>query len=166
MKKYYIHNNGGSIFTVIIDNSNVIVNLTDKTKNKQLLKLNKVKHVFVGRDDMSKHHGNTILVNYKENIYYFIGSIEIYKFETKNDTIIKLISPSSHNDVSYPVAIGKENYYFMLDKRYVPKTMIKLKTKSLTDLYGYYYGHIGAQGNLEKKSKKFYKNKNIIKFIS
>ena len=62
-------------------------------------------------------HGNSILVKITNNKYIHIGC-EIYKFET-NDEIVDYISPVGNADVSYPVAFGENNVYFMLDKKMI-----------------------------------------------
>ena len=43
----------------------------------------------------------------------------LFSFET-NDEIVKYSSEHGCNDVKYPFAYGKENIYFMLEKKYIP----------------------------------------------
>jgi len=103
--------------------------------------------------DYKEYRGNSVLLQVKDK-YVYIGS-EIYEFKP-SDEIIEYYSPVGNNDVPYPVAIGKENVYFMLesDKTYVPiKYFEGFKKIDFIDAYGYYYGHMGNK-KFEELAKK------------
>jgi len=106
--------------------------------------------------DYKNFRGNSVLLLVKDK-YIYIGR-EIYEFKI-GDEIIEYYSPIGNNDVPYPVAIGKENIYFMLDKSYVPiKYFEGLKKIDLIDAYSYYYGYLGeiALGKYSKNLKGIY----------
>jgi hypothetical protein len=170
-KYYFTHNNGDRKFLVYIGKEVSIyrksdkyeIDSTDYSKNakdnrwmyiKLVARYNPLK-VFLGKSlktEMTKisggygkeFDGNTILINVTKNKYVFIGDI-IYKFTT-TDNIEELISPIGNNLVSYPVAFGENNIYFLLDNTYIPKNKIhKYNKKFKEDAYAYYYGHIGDE---------------------
>ncbi len=77
---------------------------------------------FIGDDKRypSAYKGNSILVKTGRNTYIFIGS-EIYSFQT-TDSIIKYYSYVEEFDMdSYPVALGKDNVYFIARKKYISR---------------------------------------------
>lgn len=80
--------------------------------------------------------GNALLLKVKTG-YVFIGH-EIYSFKTKEE-IKKFYSPVGNNDVPYPLAIGKENVYFLLEKRCVPKKDFPKGIDWENDAYGFFY---------------------------
>ena len=55
--------------------------------------------------------------NMKKN-YVHVGE-KLFSFET-NDEIEDYFAEHGHNDVRYPFAYGKENIYFMLDRKFIP----------------------------------------------
>tara|TARA_B100002051_G_C16732881_1_gene639375 strand:+ start:1520 stop:2671 length:1152 start_codon:yes stop_codon:yes gene_type:complete len=154
-KNYFIHDNGGRPFLVVIDNKHVKIfkvpidnkhldfsEVKNKQNYSQLIKEYKqVKQIFIGKSHKSspmakfsagfgkKFDGNSILLELSPKKYCYIGS-EIYEFSTKDD-IQSYDSPVGNNDVPYPLARGDEFFYFMLDAKYVPKD--KLKDKVSTD---------------------------------
>ena len=98
--------------------------------------------------DHKSFRGNSVLLQVIDK-YVYIGS-EIYEFKP-SDEIIEYYSQVGYNDVPYPVAIGKENMYFMLYKTYVPiKYFEGLKKIDFIDAYGHYYGKLK---NYAKKMK-------------
>ena len=154
-KIYFIHDNGGRPFLVVIDNKHVKIfkvpndnkqldfsEVENKQNYSQLIKEYKqVKQLFIGKSHKSsamaaasagfgkKFDGNSILLELSPKRYCYIGS-EIYEFSTK-DNIQSYDSPVGNSDVPYPLARGDEFLYFMLDAKYVPKD--KLKDKVSTD---------------------------------
>jgi hypothetical protein len=108
--------------------------------------------------------GNSILLKLNTNDYLYIGD-NIYKFKTQNDIIIDFYSPVGRNDVPYPVAIGNNNIYFLLDKKYVSvNKFIKLDKKMKIHAYSYFYGYEGDEA-LKKYAKSIKHVKNIQKRI-
>ena len=70
-----------------------------------------------------KFTGNSILLKIGDKRYVFIGHT-IYEFSTK-DEITEYHSPVGNNDVPYPVAIGKNYVYFMIEDVYVAKELFE-----------------------------------------
>lgn len=141
--------------------------------------------VFVGidSDDRSFSRGNTILLKltnkfikastgkvsnrFKLNRYVFIEG-EIYEFST-TDEIVKYYSIVGNGDVPYPIAVGKENVYFMLDRKYIPLKYFpkKMKAKDFEEAYDLFYDYTVSNNDEEKepiaKDAKIYNFKNVKK---
>ena len=133
--------------------------------------------VFVGIDsqDRSFTRGNTILLKLpkhkkhplKLNRYVFIEG-EIYEFST-TDKIVKYYSMVGNADVPYPIAVGEENVYFMLDRKYIPLKYFpkKMKARDFEEAYDLFYDYIGSNSDEEKepiaKGAKIYKFKSVKK---
>ena len=60
---------------------------------------------------------------------------ESYKTD---DNIIKYYSSIGSNDVPYPVAIGEKYVYFLVEKTYVLKTLLKKNSKESEYINDYY----------------------------
>lgn len=181
-KKYKIHDNGGRPFLVYMNKKNVSI-YTNPDKKYYVLWDDNAKEwtyidhiasykplkIWVGKSPETsvtkfsggygkEFDGNSILLKIKKDKYVYIGS-EIYEFSTTED-INEYISPVGNNDVPYPVAIGKENIYFMLDRVYVPIKKFNTDNVSLKTIkkeaYMYFYGHSGeeALNNYSKNMKK------------
>lgn len=176
MVSYLIHDNGGRPFKVIINSVKVSIYKLDKEdKYTILVKEYKIIKKFIGKSNgankISDHskasakqfNGNSILLQILDNKYVYIGS-DIYEF-TINDEIKKYVSPVGHSDVPYPVAVGTENVYFMLDKQFVPIEYFSKKI-DWNDAYILFYGHDNIIKNkpickFENKKKKMKINKTI-----
>ena len=147
---YFTHDNGGRPFLVSIsdETKNVTIFGCD-TKSPYLLKEYKnLKNIFLGCDsNYPKFAGNSILLKVTETIYIFIGN-EIYQFET-NEEIIFYHSLVGNSDVPYPVAVGNDNAYFMLDKCFVSKSCFQ-PNEDWEDAYTPFYN---LKNNLIKKMK-------------
>ena len=124
-KIYFIHDNGGRPFQVVILGNKVSVYEQENWRDQydtiqdytKLIKtFPKVKKIFVGKDTKlgSKFDGNSILLQLSKNKYVYIGSW-IYEFVTKDDHIVAYYSHVGNSDVPYPVALGEKNVYFMLE---------------------------------------------------
>ena len=170
-KTYFIHDNGSQPFLVAIKDKTAKIYRIGKDiavgydnvpayYYTDLIEEFKCDKIFIpkgydGIDILSgimKDHksfrGNSVLLQVIDK-YVYIGS-EIYEFKP-SDEIIEYYSPVGNNDVPYPVAIGKENVYFMLDKTCVPiKYFEGLKKIDFIDAYGHYYGKLK---NYAKKMK-------------
>lgn len=171
-KKYFIHDNGSRPFLVYLDKDsayvyripeNIYFHNEDYVSNKQhhlyiepIADFKTIKN-FVGKSPLTestsfsagygpRFDGNSILLKTGENKYVYIG-YEIYEFKIPDDDeITKYYSPVGNSDVPYPVAFGKKNMYFMLDKDYVPMKYFKdLELEEKIDAYSYYYGHEGDE---------------------
>ena len=192
-KQYFTWDNTGKPFLVKINNKNNEVEIYKRTHNslfdyeddigipeKYTTFVKKIKpiSIFIGKSsgkptckccdhtskEKNEYDGNSILLHIPSKhkyTYIFIGH-EIYQFTTK-DKIIKYYSPLGQSGVSYPVAIGKVNSYFMLDKKYISNKIIPKKWLNINKvdcLYNIYYGN-DTHKPLEKKAKKM-KNYKII----
>ena len=94
--------------------------------------------------------GHTILLQNNSHQYTYIGA-ETYQFKT-DDVIEKYYCPEISNRVSYPVAIGTQYAYFLLDHTRVPmKYLHKIDTSQWYLAYNYYYGYKGKKSNTLKK---------------
>lgn len=158
IKTYYIHDNGGRPFKVIVDNNKKIATIFINTDYKGIydhfIDLS-FKKIFIGNSpsiEMTKFsagygkqfNGNSILLHINDNKYMYIGDT-IYKFKTKNK-IVKYVSPVGNNDVPYPYAIDdKQNYYLMIEHVIITNSYNELS--DYEEPYEYYYNmnHIDKQ---------------------
>jgi hypothetical protein len=143
-KHYDTMDNGVRPYRVIVDGSNVsIYNGTrseDDTYNyDKLIRSVKVKKVYLG--GKKKDLGNSILLHLSGNKYMYIGH-EIYEFQML-DSVDTYFSIMGNSDVPYPVLLGTEYAYFMLDHCYVPRALFSqsMTKKDWEDAYQRYYGY-------------------------
>ena len=146
-KKYFIHDNGGRPFLVYVAGNKVWIykhskeTIVSDQKDfdnpkyySELIKEYNAKQVFVGKsplNDMTKYSGghgpkftgNSILLKIGDKRYVSIGWT-IYEFSTK-DQITEYYSPVGNSDVPYPVAVGTDYVYFMIEDVYVEKELFK-----------------------------------------
>jgi hypothetical protein len=168
----------GTIYN-IHDNGNVSYMVEDRSKEKRAVvyetigdddtgtytigpQIHDIKYmnIWLGDNAVSKLYGdfekgNTILLQTEKNKYVVICRQTIYSFSLDaSEEISKFVAPIGNNDVPYPVLLGKEYVYFMLneDHCYVPrdKFVIKMTQKKWADAYSYYYGFEDASGEDEK----------------
>jgi hypothetical protein len=164
---YLIHDNGArTLFVHIKDNNTVSIRKLniDGSKYDSIVKSYTVKKIIVGKStyDPSKKKqtilkyldGNSILLQLINNKYVFIGNC-IYEF-TMPDDYKKYYSLVGNSDVPYPVLVGSEYIYFMLDGVYIPKEMVIVSNNNYEDSYEYFY-----KNDLIKKSSKI-KNLKLI----
>ena len=180
-KIYYIHDNHGRPFKVIVDGGNKNIKVYKDIRNlrakdipeepiyDKLVLQTKYKTLFngsplpKGEDKVAFEPGNSILIYVNGNKYIYIGH-EIYSFETasgKDNEIIKYISPIGNNDVPYPYAISEKNTYLMiedviLDNQYLNDSRISSDNQYKNDPYCLYYGWCG-ENNLKEKAIKLKK---------
>ena len=167
VKSYYIHDNGGRPFKVMIDNKSVSIykNTTEypeEEKYDRIVKTVNAKEVFIGKSsgksDLSDHTpaearhyiGNSILLELSAKKYMYIGS-EIYEFQTE-DKIESYYSLVGNNDVPYPIALGTDNIYFMLDHTYVKRQMVLYQNMKAVDWEGAYAMYYGFRDPVSGKS--------------
>jgi len=154
-KSYDTLDNGGRPFRVIIDGSTVSIyqgtlngDIYDYDK---LIRSVKVKKVYIG--GKKKDLGNSILLHLSGNKYMHIGC-EIYEFEML-DSVESYFSIVGNSDVPYPVLLGTEYVYFMLESEhcYVPRALFSpsMKKSDWEDAYQRYYGYTNPMTN-EKQS--------------
>lgn len=170
VKTYLIHDNFSKPFKVVVKGNNVDIYKGEQGDYKTLVKAYDVDKVFIGKSSgrarMSDHTvaqaknfiGNSILLKVGKS-YVYVGD-KIYQF-TPTDEIEEYYSLVGNNDVPYPVALGKENVYFMLDKKYVPRVFFPATAK-WENAYEEFIGAwddirlkwIGTMDRLAKKMKK------------
>jgi hypothetical protein len=167
--KYYdIHDNGGRPFRVYIDGSTVSIYKCegDDQTYDELIKTIKVKNVYIGKStglpkgadhgpsSTKAWDGNTILLHVSGKRYMYIGH-EIYEFNML-DMFDSYYSMIGNNDVPYPVLVGSEYAYFLLDRCYVPRSVFSptMTKVDWEDAYGRYYGWIDPMTGIRDETKK------------
>lgn len=112
----------------------------DQEAKRKLNELNEryviINAMLSNREKFSNQDGNSMLFRVRGNKYIFVGDI-IYAFET-SDKILKYFSPIEGSDVPYPVAVGTENTYLLLEGEYLRNKDIPDNIPD-EDLYVYYY---------------------------
>lgn len=179
-KHYDIHDNFARPFRVFVSDNgakkvaiykDVNTGTLEETADySKLVKELRVKEVYVGkstghavgadhRPDQAKLFvGNSLLLHVSGNKYIHVGA-SIYEFQM-DDKVDKYFSMIGNNDVPYPVLLGTENVYFMLegDHCYLPRDMLpNLTNAQWEDAYSYFYGWIdplGGQQRTDKERKK------------
>lgn len=186
-KHYDIHDNGGRPFRVVVDGTKVTIykdanigTFEETADYSKLIKELTVKEVFVGKstghaagadhgpEKANFFKGNSILLHVSGNKYVHIGT-SIYEFQM-DDNVDQYFSMVGNNDVPYPVLLGTENVYFMLegDHCYLPRDMLPadLTKAQWENAYNYFYGWTNPvdekkrtdeerkKDNLEKYAKK------------
>lgn len=111
------------------------------------------------KKDAPKFDGNSIVLHLTGQDYVYIGHM-IYTFSLQEgDEFDTYYSPVGRNDVPYPVLLGKQNVYFMLDKKYVPREKFP-KNQNWEDAYDIYYGNFksgfGWNSDLDRYKKRFH----------
>lgn len=179
IKHYFIHDNGGRPFLVSIDKLNVKVYKKSNSDDEDVKNYSKLidtftaKKILIGKSsgksetcdhaekDAKLFDGNSILLQITNTKYIFIGH-EIFSFEM-NDELDKFYSPVGNNDVPYPLVLGKEYVYFLLDKKYVARDLFP-KNQVWEDAYIPWYG-IFISGKGWKSDYEPYSKKMKIKMI-
>lgn len=143
-KHYDTMDNGSRPYRIIVDGSTVsIYNGTQKEDYTydydKLIRSIKVMKVHLG--GKKKDLGNSILLHLSGNKYMYIGH-EIYEFQML-DSVDTYFSLMGNSDVPYPVLLGTEYAYFMLDHCYVPRALFSpsMTKKDWEDSYQRYYGY-------------------------
>ena len=158
---YLTHDNGAYAYRVIVHGNHVDI---ENAETNKLIKSYHANDIYYGGNTKTK--GNSIVLHLGNNKYIHIGT-NVYAFEME-DEVDKYFSLIGNNDVPYPVLLGKENVYFMLDNKYVPRSEfeIKMTPAMWEDAYPYYYGYLDAKTgekhggmeanahSLENKAKK------------
>jgi len=167
-KVYDVLDNGARPYRVYVDGSTVSIYIGKRNNDytydyDKLFRTIKAKEVHVG--GKKSQLGNSILIHVSGNKYLYVGH-EIYEFKME-DTVDTYFSIVGNSDVPYPVLLGTENAYFMLDRCYVPRSEFdpKMTKAQWEDAYQRYYGYadpmtgesppkgVRADG-MEKKCKK------------
>ncbi len=181
-KHYDIHDNGNRPFRVVVSDhgakdkkvaiyKDINTDWNSPADYSKLVKELTVKEVFVGKssgnaegadhgpDDADFFKGNSILLHVSSNKYVHVGS-SIYEFQM-DDKVDKYFSMVGRNDVPYPVLLGTENVYFMLegDHCYLPRDMLPagLTKAQWEDCYTYFYGWVNpvdGQHRTDQERKK------------
>lgn len=174
-KKYYVHDNGGRPFEVVVDKNNVYIyretNEELEIYDKHVKTFNNVIKVHIGNYNKDKFfNGNTILLELDNNKFICI-MCDIFEFELKNDDeFVKYFSEVGNSDVPYPVLVGKKYFYSMIEKTYTKLSNFpsNYKIKDFEKAHVFYYGNfIKGKGwnSIIKDKKKLPKLKIIHKKI-
>jgi hypothetical protein len=157
-KQYLILDNGGYTHLVHIYKNIVSVyecSYNEKIKYIKFIKKYNTLKIYIGKSvkcDMTnisggygpEYDGNSILLKISKNTYVSIGW-DVYEFSVDDD-IVEYHSPVGNSGVPYPVAIGKKNIYFVVEKKYISIDKFKKLTDMPNindiklDLYSYFYG--------------------------
>ena len=171
-KKYYIHNNGGRPYKVIITSKEAYIyecvyTEDDKCNYDKLVKKYIIINKYIGKHPKNKYIGNSIILQLSKNKYVYIGH-KVYEFSI-NDTIIKYYSIVGNSDVPYPLAVGENNVYYLIDNAsdgYVSKDYFEGFPKKYSwaiDGYLRLWGQKEKFNDLTTKTKKIPKIKIIFK---
>ena len=182
-RHYDIHDNGNRPFRVVVSDhsangkkvaiyKDVNTGTFEETADySKLIKELTVKEIYVGKStgnaEGADHRpgeadffkGNSILLHVSGNKYIHVGT-SIYEFEME-DKVDQYFSMVGRNDVPYPVLLGTENVYFMLedDHCYLSRDMLPadLTKAQWEDAYTYFYGWVNpvdGQQRTDKERKK------------
>jgi len=167
-KTYYVHDNGGRSFKVIIHGKNVSVYKLPSWKYEEdecpedytdfIKTFPEVTKIFIGKSPKNKmttfsagygkeFDGNSILLHIKDNKYVFIGE-SIFSFQSFAE-IQTYVSHVGNNDVPYPYAVDKDKYSYLMIEDVVIKNVPKCKNP-----YDYYYEKAQIT-NINKKIDNF-----------
>lgn len=139
---YNIHHNGDTPYIIRhSDNVNQVI----LYQRVETFEYKKIFEPIVGE---GQDKNNTILLQIEDDKYVYIGH-KVYEFKTK-DKIKEYYSFIGNSDVPYPVAVGEEFVYFMLNKQFVPKSEFHEGIDWLKEAYNAYYGHTYKDLNLTK----------------
>jgi len=159
---YFIHDNGGRPFKIIIKDNNIDI-FACNDFNKLIKSYKNLKYIFIPKGIDTYGHikfidrGNTILAHISGNKYVCIAE-SIFEFETNNEKILEYHSPIGNSDVPYPLAVGENNIYFLIGKAqsgYVSKDYFEGFQKEYdwsTDGYSRLYGH-GSFNEIKETNK-------------
>ena len=165
---YYIHDNGGRPFKVVIEkpaNKVSIYKVLDCPEllclpeySKEKLLEFQAESMFIGKSPLNKmtefgegygpdFDGNSILLHLTGNTYVYIGS-SIYMFNAYGK-IISYTSPVGNNDVPYPYAIDDAgNIYLLIEDAVIENND---RVRSYGDPYDYYYHDKAVTRKLSNK---------------
>lgn len=162
---YQIHDNGDTPFEVNVRGKTVEVCKGAKNADggydnydEQVMKL-AVKAVYPGTNLQTPMEvrvfgsdpavGNTVLLHVTDDTYIYIGG-EIYQFNLqKGETVEAYYSKIGPNDVPYPVLLGSQRVYFLIEHVSVSRELFdryNMNEMEWADAYQYYYGYKGKRG--------------------
>lgn len=155
-KKYYIHDNGGRPFEVVVNGKEVSIYKRQKYDTRKypdyrdyekspydvfITKI-KAKDVIIGKYNGAFGLGNSILLDMGKNTYICITNM-IFQFTLESgDKFVKYFSLIGNSDVPYPVLLGEKYFYSMVDhtrgsREYFPKDY---KIADYESGHDFYYG--------------------------
>ena len=168
-KFYDIHDNGGRPFRVYLYGFTASIykgTFLDKGTSldgtytyDKLITTVRTNKSYLG--SKGKDAGNSILLHLSGKKYMYIGS-NIYEFQME-DEVDSYFSMIGNSDVPYPVLLGTQYVYFMLDHVYVSRRLFSpsMTAKQWEDAYACYYGYIDpmtgekhSRNELSKMKKK------------
>ena len=161
-KTYYIHDNGSKPYKIQVSGNSVEIYKGAYRRDvfdtkaidyetmdyDKLVKRLTVKEVIVGKSPCvpmadacgASNDGNTVLLHVSGKKYMHVGH-DIFEF-TVDDEVDTYYSLIGNNDVPYPVLVGTQNVYFMLDHMVMPRAAFKAKmgVAEWADAYRFFYG--------------------------
>lgn len=150
-----IIDNGVSIWKVNIENDGIKIYRNrdvSKGKNSLVHEFKDFEGYWVGHDNEKCRHGNTILIKLNSSDYAYIGDI-IYLF-TPEENIVDYYSPVGRNDVPYPLVVGENHVFFIVERlkirrEYINRDIIPENAMNISrEFYGY----------VERKEESVYHN--------
>ncbi len=155
-KKYYIHDNGGRPFEVIINSKKEVFvykrskkdvenndyEAYDKLPYDIFIVKFKPKEIHIGKYNGAFGLGNSILLDMGQNKFVCITGT-IFEFTLENgDEFVKYFSQIGNSDVPYPILLGKNNFYSMIEKTYASRSYFPStwKNSDYENGHTYYYG--------------------------
>jgi len=163
VKGYLSHNNRSrTYFVQIINNNKIIIRKNEDRDDNgvydKIIKRYNVIRIIPGKSignfkvlESKKFDGNSVLLQLTKHKYVYIGD-KIYEF-TMLDELKKYHSLIGNNDVPYPVLVGTENIYFMLDGVYVSRELVKIDNNDYEDAYGIFYKDLTKKCTIMKNIK-------------
>ena len=153
MERYNIHDNGGRLHYVMVDEEKKVAyhlqngtNTDPKEYRWNGLRL-PYKKIFIDRrngDGTGIHQsywfevGSTILLQVSKKCYFFIQGRKSRFFTTVgDDEIVEYHAQIGNSDVPYPYAVGQSYVYLMIEDVYIEKNRLPPHP----DPYGVYYNH-------------------------
>ena len=165
-KTYYTNDEGSIPFKIIVNTNHTIIykeKVLESSNYDIFVQKYEPIEIHIGNShinilcDNDKYEGNSILLkvknNKKQNVdnnlinhndykYIYIGH-NVYEFEIESDDTFEYFYSVVDEDISYPILLGKNNIYFLLDYVFIPRKHFP-KNINLEDSYNYYY----ESGNL------------------
>lgn len=165
-KTYYTNDEGSTPFKIIVNTNHTIIykeKVLESSNYDIFVQKYEPIEIHVGNSninilyDNDKYEGNSILLKVKNNKkqtvdnnlinqndykYIYIGH-NVYEFEIESDDTFEYFYSVVDEDISYPILLGKNNIYFLLDYVFIPRKHFP-KNINIEDSYNYYY----ESGNL------------------
>ncbi len=141
-RKFVTLDNGARPFEVRVDGPTVTVlklDTMDPSLPGRTIKVYRsVEKTMVGL------YGSSVLLKLRSGKMVYVGHNLTEFRPVRGDEIIRFYSPFARSQAPYPVALGRKNVYFMLDRVHVARSRFSPKVK-WNDAYGDFYGHVNEK---------------------